>query len=403
MTGPPGSDSGSVVAVIPARGGSKGVPRKNLLRVAGRSLVARAIASCADAPVVSRVVVTTDDPEIAEEAAGAGAEVVERPAELAGDDASSEDALLHVLEELERREGYRPDVLVFVQCTAPLLTAGDVDGAVRLLRDRGADAVFAAAPFHGFVWRDGDGGAVGVNHDEAAPRDRRQDRAQELLEAGSVYAVRVESFRRTRSRFAGLTLPYLIPAWRCIEIDDVDDARAAEALLRRPVDRARLLPERTRAVVLDFDGVLTDNRVTVHEDGSESVVCDRGDGMGIELLREAGIRLLVLSKEKNPVVRARCDKLGIPCLQGIDGKAEELRRWLEHEQIDPSETVYIGNDVNDVECLQTVACSVVVADAHPAAVAAAGIVLSARGGQGAVRELADLILEGRARRDASDT
>ena len=104
--------------------------------------------------------------------------------------------------------------------------------------------------------------------------------------------------------------------------------------------------------------------------------------------------MLILSKERNPVVARRAEKLRIPCLHGIDHKLPELRRWATSEGIPMERLVYVGNDVNDLECLAEAGCGVVVADAHPEAAAAASVVLQANGGHGAVRELADLILAG---------
>src|SRR5262249_5182316 len=137
---------------------------------------------------------------------------------------------------------------------------------------------------------------------------------------------------------------------------------------------------------------LTDNRVLTTEDGLEAVVCDRSDGLGIELLRHAGIPVMVLSKEQNPVVTARCRKLGVECMQGADDKMGALTALMELHQLERSGIVFVGNAVNDVECLRFAGCGVAVADAWPAALEASDLVLSRPGGHGAVRELADLIL-----------
>lgn len=154
-----------------------------------------------------------------------------------------------------------------------------------------------------------------------------------------------------------------------------------------------LLPERPALVALDFDGVLTDNSVFTSEDGKEWVRCSRGDGMGITLLRRAGFRVAVLSTETNPVVQARCRKLQIECVQGCEDKAAVFREFVRERGIDLRHTVFVGNDVNDIGCLEIAGCGLVVADAHPAARAAAAGVLSLPGGHGAVRELCDLILK----------
>ena len=152
------------------------------------------------------------------------------------------------------------------------------------------------------------------------------------------------------------------------------------------------LPDRISLLALDFDGVLTDGRVIVGQDGSESVICSRADGMGIGLLRRAGLAIVILSTEPNPVVAARGRKLGLPVFQGLEDKAGRLREIVKQRGIDLAEVVFVGNDVNDVQCLRLAGCGVVPADAHPEAAAHADIVLTKPGGRGAVRELADLIL-----------
>ncbi len=149
-------------------------------------------------------------------------------------------------------------------------------------------------------------------------------------------------------------------------------------------------------LVLDFDGVLTDNRVWVSEDGSEAVACHRGDGMGISLLRRAGIETVVLSTETNPVVEARCRKLGVSCVQGLEGKEGVLRQVVAERGLSLERVAYVGNDINDLSCLEAVGFPVVVADAHPNVLPSALLVLSRKGGEGAVRELCDRILEGMA-------
>ena len=126
-----------VLAIIPARGGSKGIPRKNVRPLLGRPLLAHSIEHARQAPSVTRVVVSTDDAEIAAVARRFGAEVVDRPAEISGDAASSESALLHVLDHLRDAEGYEPDLVVFLQATSPLRRPGDVQGAIETLDARG--------------------------------------------------------------------------------------------------------------------------------------------------------------------------------------------------------------------------------------------------------------------------
>lgn len=152
-------------------------------------------------------------------------------------------------------------------------------------------------------------------------------------------------------------------------------------------------PEQVALIVFDFDGVMTDNRLFVFEDGREAVICNRSDGWGIGCLRAAGIPAMVLSTEPNPVVAARCRKLQLPYQQNVSDKAVFLRELLDERGIDPAHVIFVGNDANDLECLELVGLPVVVADAQPVVLGAAKLVLSRPGGHGAVRELCDLVLE----------
>ena len=146
-------------------------------------------------------------------------------------------------------------------------------------------------------------------------------------------------------------------------------------------------------VVFDFDGVFTDNRVLVMQDGTEGVFCSRADGFGLAALRSAGVQSLVISKEVNPVVGERCKKLRIPCIQGCDNKQEVLTREIRQLGISLERVAYVGNDINDIECLEIVGLPVCVADAWPPVKEFSKIVTKAKGGYGAVREFCDFIAD----------
>ncbi|MFF3692231.1 cytidylyltransferase domain-containing protein [Streptomyces sp. NPDC002221] len=376
-----------VLAVIPARGGSKGVPGKNLASVAGVPLVVRAVLACRAARLVTDVVVSTDDPAIAAAARSAGADVVVRPAGISGDTASSEAAVLHALDA-------HPDarVVLLVQCTSPFLTREDVEGVAAAVLEDGAETAVTVAPFHGFLWREDElGGGQGMGHDKSF-RPRRQDRPQDFLETGAAYAMDAEGFRTHQHRFFGRTALVRTDPARVLEIDephDLDRARALAPVLDR-------LPTPTRddvdAVVLDFDGTQTDDKVLIDSEGRELVAVHRGDGLGIAALRRAGLRLLVLSTEQNPVVAARARKLQVPVLHGIDRKDLALKQWCEDEGVDPQRVLYAGNDVNDLPCFALAGWPVAVGSAHDSVRAAARAVTRTPGGEGAIREIAAWLL-----------
>ncbi len=145
-------------------------------------------------------------------------------------------------------------------------------------------------------------------------------------------------------------------------------------------------------VVFDFDGVFTDNTVVVDQHGNESVTCWRGDGIGLSALADIGVDTFVLSKEQNPVVAVRCNKLGVACEHGIDDKVTYLTNLLAERGLDASRVAYVGNDINDAECLAIVGLPIVVADAHDDVRVLARYTTWAPGGRGAVREVCDHIV-----------
>ena len=378
------ADRVHAVAIIPARGGSKGLPGKNVMRVGGIPLVARAVAAARAARTVGRVVVTTDDGEIARVAREAGASVVQRPAELAGDTASSESALLHALDALRGSDRDEASVTLFIQATSPFIEPEDLDSAVTAVATGDADSVFAAVPSHAFIWRDEHGrnsrGAFGVNHD-AGVRLRRQERPAEFRETGAFYAMSTSGFREARHRFFGRIAVHLVPDLHGVEIDTADGPTHA-------ID--------VDAVVTDFDGVHTDDTAIVGEAGVEFVRVSRSDGHGVARLREAGIPMLILSAETHPVVSARAAKLGVEVRQGVVDKAAALTEWAEARGIRLDRIAYLGNDRGDLPALEVVGWPVAVADAIPEVKRLARVVLERAGGQGAVRELADAVLAARA-------
>jgi len=151
--------------------------------------------------------------------------------------------------------------------------------------------------------------------------------------------------------------------------------------------------KKVQLLALDFDGVMTDGKVTVREDGLESVTCSRRDSLGISMLKKIGVKVMVISKEKNPVVAARCRKLDIECFSGVDDKPTLFKELMAREAIDPKRVCYVGDDVIDAECMKIAGIGVAVADAVRQAKEAADYVTSAKGGDHAVREVCDLILD----------
>ena len=376
------------VAIIPARGGSKGVPLKNLQKVAGVSLLARAIDAARNTPSIETVVVSTDHEGIAAEARSAGAQVINRPAALASDEASSESALLHALDHLEGDYA----ITVFMQCTSPFISPHSIDSAVSRVARNEADVVFSAVEDHSFLWTLGtEGQAEAVGHD-VAYRPRRQERKIHFNETGAFYVMRTAGFTESKHRFFGRIEIEEVPAEQAREIDTMADLSLVRAIAAAG-EQPRVVD--VDALVTDFDGVHTDDSGYVDEHGNETVRVHRGDGLGIGMLREEGIPMLILSKERNPVVARRGEKLRVEVAQGIDNKAEVLLNWIRLNNLNPDRVAYVGNDINDLEAFSTIGWPVAVADAHPSVLAAARLILSTAGGHGAIREICELILNHR--------
>jgi CMP-N,N'-diacetyllegionaminic acid synthase len=225
------TDLPEILAIIPARGGSKGIPRKNLRPVLGRPLLAHTIDHALSARSVTRVVVSTDDGEIAAVARASGAGVVMRPPALATDTATSESALLHVLDHLYAAEGYAPDLIVFLQATAPIRRPFDVDRAVAALQAADADSLLSVVPSHSFLWRRADDGtAESVNYDYRH-RPRRQDLAPQFAENGSIYVFKPWVLREHDNRLGGKIALYEMDAWSGIDIDTPHDLALCEWIM----------------------------------------------------------------------------------------------------------------------------------------------------------------------------
>jgi N-acylneuraminate cytidylyltransferase len=399
-----------VLAIVPARGGSKGIPRKNIRAFAGYPLIAYSIEAGRSAQSVTRVIVSTDDEEIASMARKLGAETpFLRPAEFSGDNAVDLPLFRHALEWLAEHEGYRPDVVLQLRPTSPIRPRSLVDDAVSLLLAHPeADSVRGVVPAgqnpHK-MWRieskDGPMQPLlqveGIAEPYNAPR---QALPQIYWQTGHIDAIRPGTILQKNSMSGDVILPLIVDPRYTVDIDGLNDWARAEWLvwnggldLVDPGRRRRAFPQKVKLVVFDFDGVMTDNRVWVDEHEHEMVAANRSDSYGIRLIKAAGIEALVLSMETNKVVAARCRKMKIEALQGIQDKGPAMIHLMKERGLEPGEVIYMGNDTNDLDCFAAVGYSVAPADAHPTVLRVVDLVLENNGGHGAVRELCDLILQ----------
>jgi YrbI family 3-deoxy-D-manno-octulosonate 8-phosphate phosphatase len=401
-----------VLAIIPARGGSKGIPRKNIRPFAGYPLIAYSIAAGLQAGTVGRVMVSTDDEQIAAVAREFGALTpFLRPAELAQDNTTDLPVFEHALKWLAEIEGYRPEVIIQLRPTSPLRPPGCVDAAVEnLLKHPGADCVRGVVPSgqnpHK-MWRITSEAepmtpllkVKGVAEPYNAPR---QGLPPVYWQTGHIDAIRAATILKKGSLTGDSVYPLVIDPRYTVDLDNLYDWAKYEWLAYfggldfvTPGRARRPMPEKIDLIVVDFDGVITDNRVWTDEDGREMVAAWRSDSIPLQALRERGVEVLILSSEENPVVAARAKKMGVAAVHGVGllKKGEALRDILAARKMDASRVVFAGNDLNDLPCFEIAGWAVAVADAHPEVARAADFTLTRPGGYGAVRELCDLILK----------
>jgi N-acylneuraminate cytidylyltransferase len=361
---------------------------------------------------VTRVLVSTDDEEIAAVGREFGAVTpFLRPAELAQDTTTDLPVFEHALKWLEEIEGYRPEVVVQLRPTSPLRPPGCVDAAVNaLLKHPGADCVRGVVPAgqnpHK-MWRITSEDepmtpllkVKGLREPYNAPR---QGLPPVYWQTGHIDAIRSATILKKRSLTGDSIYPLVIDPRYTVDLDNLNDWAKYEWLAYfggldfvTPGRARRAMPEKIELIVVDFDGVITDNRVWTDQEGREMVAAWRSDAIPVRELRERGVDVMILSSEENPVVAARAKKMGLAAVQGVGllKKGQALRDLLAEKKVDASHAAFLGNDLNDLPCFEIAGWAVAVADAYPEVARAADFVLTRPGGYGAVRELCDLVLK----------
>jgi N-acylneuraminate cytidylyltransferase len=224
-----------ILAIIPARGGSKGILRKNIRLIAGKPLIGYTIEQALKTPSINRVVVSTDDAEITTVSQQFGAEVIQRPKELSNDTATSESALIHVLDYLKNIEGYEPDLIVFLQATSPIRESDDIENAINLFLQENADSLLSVIKSHPWLWRINDGQPESFNFNYRN-RPRRQDRVPEYLENGSIYIFKPWVLVKFNNRLGGKIALYEMNEKSLVDIDEPWDLELCEhIMLQSPV------------------------------------------------------------------------------------------------------------------------------------------------------------------------
>lgn len=387
------------VAFIPVRGGSKSIPLKNIREINGRPLVYWTLDAAVQCPKIDRVYLCTDSEKIREKvqeyiqanACGEKLRCIDRPAETATDTASTESAMLYFGNTYNDFEH-----IILIQATSPLLQASHLTEAITGYEGGEYDSVLSVVRQKRFCWEQREDSFQPINYD-FRNRPRRQEFDGYLVENGAFYINTRENLLRDECRLSGKVYAYEMDEETYFEIDEPSDWIVIEHLLKKKTQKSSPLAERTariKMLLTDCDGVLTDGGMYYSGNGDELKKFNTKDGMGVQLLREQGIRFGIITGENIDLVRRRAQKLKADeCHIGVSDKAVVLDEICTKYALSYEEIAYIGDDVNDLPMLRKVGLPCSVPNACDAAKQAAVYITRVKGGEGAIREIAELILQ----------
>lgn len=377
------------VAFIPVRGGSKSIPLKNIREIAGKPLVYWTAKAANDCEEIDRVYIATDSDRIRETVEGFGLDKVRgigRSADSATDTASTESAML------EFAEKYEFDNIALIQATSPLLTSADISGGFSEFYKPDTDSVLSVVRQKRFQWKiDETGFAVPVNYD-VFHRPRRQEFDGYLVENGAFYIISRDLLLEARNRLAGNVHVYEMDESSYLEIDEPNDWMIIERLLMARIRKVIEIPE-IKMFLTDCDGCLTDGGMYYSENGDEMKRFNTLDGMGFQLLRERGILTGIVTGEKRQLNKRRVQKLQMDIYEeGVKEKLNTVKRLCVKYNISLQNVAYVGDDINDLDVVSAVGFGCSVSNGVDNVKAVAKYVAMKAGGQGAVREVIDLVL-----------
>ena len=379
------------IAFIPARGGSKSIPFKNIKFFCGKPLIYWTIKAAVETDEINEVIIATDSSEI-EDVVNSfsfiNVNVYRRDKENAADTSSTESVMLEYIKKSNRSIS---DNFILIQATSPLLTKNDLEKGLQLFKNN--DAVLSCVETKRFFWsKKGES----LNYDYYN-RPRRQDFDGLLMENGAFYISSVASILGSENRVSGKIAISTMPEYTAVEIDEEEDWIVAESLMKRFVLKTyskRI--KNIKLVVTDVDGVLTDAGMYYSENGDELKKFNTHDGMAFQLLRERGIKTGIVTSENTNIVASRAKKLKVDYLfQGKrdGGKLDTVLKICEENNFNLSEVAYIGDDVNCYELLSAVGIAACPANSTRKIKGIQNILhLEKKGGEGVFREFVEEIL-----------
>lgn len=382
------------VAFIPVRGGSKSIPLKNIKEICGKPLVYWTIKAACGCDAIDKVYVATDSAQIRKTVNDfhfSKVEIIGRSPESASDTASTESAML------EFAEAYSFDNIVLIQATSPLLRAEDLNQGFSLFSGSGCDSVLSVVPQKRFYWSYTPEGTVTPDNYDVYYRPRRQDFDGCLVENGAFYITSREDLLRTGNRVSGRIKAVEMCEDSFFEIDEPSDWIIIEALMKKNGlnQDEHTLPDlsKIQMFLTDSDGCLTDGGMYYTENGDEIKKFSALDGMGLSMLRDAGIITGIVTGESRKLLERRAGKLHLDVLKmGITDKLPVVEAIAAEYKIPLSNICYIGDDISDLPVIKAVGFGCSVANGMSGVKNEAKYITHTPGGYGAIREIADLIL-----------
>ncbi|MDR0704064.1 MAG: acylneuraminate cytidylyltransferase [Planctomycetaceae bacterium] len=379
------------IAFIPVRGGSKSIPLKNIKLLCKQPLIYWTTSAAVNAICVDRTIIATDSIEIKETVKKLNLSKVtiyDRQPENASDTSSTESIML---EFINRHHFKDDDYFLLIQATSPLLKSNDIDLAYKKLINEKADSLLTVVRNKRFYWNKS-GQPINYNYQH---RPRRQDFDGIFMENGALYINSIGNIKRDNNRLSGKIALYEMPEYTGFEMDESDDWFIVEQLMKRYI--AKNIPLKTqnqiKLFVMDVDGVLTDGGMYYSESGEELKKFNTRDAMGLEMLRNQGIKTAIITGENTNSVKNRAKKIKVDYVfQGVTDKAKILEKLCNDTGISLTETAYIGDDVNDLSAIKIVGLSACPANAVDEVKDKVDLVLNKNGGDGAVRDWCERII-----------
>lgn len=384
------------VAFIPVRGGSKSIPLKNIKPICGKPLVYWSIKAACECKNIDRVYVATDSKKIketiqsfkSEQEEFSKIEVIGRSAESASDTASTELAMLEFANQFEF------DNIVLIQATSPLIQASDVERGFETFATYGTDSVLSVVRQKRFHWSDDDKGYAHPTNYDVYHRPRRQEFDGYLVENGAFYITSKKDLMSSKNRISGNIKAVEMSEDTFFEIDEPSDWVIIEALMRKKgIVAQQNIPE-IKMFLTDCDGCLTDAGMYYSEKGDELKKFNTRDGMAFQMLHEKGIVTGIITSENVDLNRRRAEKLKLDILEaGCRNKLEAISKICTEHGIELKNVCYVGDDINDIETIKAVGFGCCPANAMSSVKELSQYVSPVDGGQGAIRDIAEQILE----------